>query len=235
MLSLFIYCYTKGVFSSRKIERATYFDLGARFITADTHPEPDTICQFRRENEAAFNETFLEVLKLAQELKLLRVGTVSVDGTKIRASASLNKSIRLDRAKALEKQLRKEIRDLLKQAEEADTETMLILGTRVSKCASDSNELVADEENKELYRLRKQTVEPVFGIIKGAMGFRSSSTRAPESGNGVGITCSCVQHEEAASDGMGELVLVGGEKVEIGGRLLQLSCMRFLFGCRWTN
>jgi transposase len=120
MLALLIYCYANGLFSSRRIERATYRDLGVRYLAANTHPDHDTICTFRRENERAIAETFLQVLLLARELKLLKVGTVSVDGTKLDANASLHKSVRYDRAGELVAQLQGEIAELLAQAEAAD-------------------------------------------------------------------------------------------------------------------
>ena len=91
MLALVIYCYANGVFGSRRIERATYRDLGVRYIAADCHPDHDTICAFRRDNVEAVSEAFLQVLLMAQELKLLRVGTVSLDGT-IQANASKRNS-----------------------------------------------------------------------------------------------------------------------------------------------
>ena len=81
MLALLIYCYANGIFSSRRIERATYRDIGVRFVAANTHPDHDTLCKFRRENGRAVSESFLQVLLLARELKLLKVGMVSVDGT----------------------------------------------------------------------------------------------------------------------------------------------------------
>ena len=87
MLALLIYCYANGIFSSRRIERASHRDIGVRYVTANYHPDHDRICKFRRENLAAISESFLQVLLLARELKLLRVGTVSVDGTKIDANA----------------------------------------------------------------------------------------------------------------------------------------------------
>lgn len=120
MLALLIYCYANGVFGSRRIERATYRDLGARYISADTHPDHDTICKFRRENFEAVAETFLQVLLLARELKLVRVGLVSVDGSKVDANASKHRSVRYDRAQALVEQLRADIGELLEQAEQAD-------------------------------------------------------------------------------------------------------------------
>jgi transposase len=120
MLALLIYSYANGIFSSRRIERATHRDLGVRFIAANTHPDHDTICTFRRENEAAIAESFLQVLLLARELKLLKVGTVSVDGTKLDANASLHKSVRYDRAGELVTQLQGEIAEVMRQAETAD-------------------------------------------------------------------------------------------------------------------
>ena len=122
MLALLVYCYANGVFGSRRIERATYRDLGVRYVAANCHPDHDTICAFRRENFEAVGEAFLQVLLMARELKLLKVGTVSVDGTKVGANANKRNSLRHDRADALRGQLRDEIRDLLGKAEHADAE-----------------------------------------------------------------------------------------------------------------
>ena len=93
MLALMIYCYANGIFSSRRIERATHRDIGVRFVAANRHPDHDTIARFRRENFAAVSESFLQVLLLAKELKLLRVGLVSVDGSKFKANASKHRSV----------------------------------------------------------------------------------------------------------------------------------------------
>jgi len=120
MLSLLIYCYANGVFSSRRIERATYRDIAVRYLTSDTHPDHDTICTFRRENFDAVATCFVHVLELARELKLLKVGTVSVDGTTLRASASKNRNVRYDRAGELVEQLELEVRELMEQAERTD-------------------------------------------------------------------------------------------------------------------
>ena len=113
------------VFGSRRIERATYRDIGARYLTADTHPDHDTICKFRRENFEAVAESFVQVLLLARELKLVRVGLVSVDGTKVDANASKHRSVRYDRAKELVEQLRADIDELMSKAEQADTKGAL--------------------------------------------------------------------------------------------------------------
>lgn len=120
MLALLIYCYANGVFSSRRIERATYRDLAVRYLTGDTHPDHDTICKFRRDNFDAVGEAFLQVLQLARAMGVLKVGTLSVDGTHIAANASKDKNIRYDRAEELDQQLQRDIRDLLERAERTD-------------------------------------------------------------------------------------------------------------------
>lgn len=120
MLALLIYCYANGIFSSRRIERATYRDVAVRYLTADTHPDHDTICVFRRNNFEAIATSFVDVLELARELKLLQLGTVSLDGTHIRASASKDKNVTYERAQQLRTQLRQDVKQLLQQAERAD-------------------------------------------------------------------------------------------------------------------
>lgn len=120
MLALLIYCYAQGTFSSRRIERATWRDIGVRYLTGDTHPDHDTIAAFRRNNFEAMSQAFVEVLRLARQMGVLKVGKVSVDGTHIRASASKNRNVRYDRAKELEAQLEADVKELLAKAEEAD-------------------------------------------------------------------------------------------------------------------
>ena len=120
MLALLIYCYANGIFSSRRIERATYRDVAVRFLSGDTHPDHDTICTFRRENFEAASEAFLQVLRLARTMGVLKVGTVSVDGTHVAANASKDKNVRYDRAGELDQQLQQDITDLLAKAERTD-------------------------------------------------------------------------------------------------------------------
>ena len=120
MLALLIYCYANGVFSSRRIERATFRDIAVRYLTGDTHPDHDTICAFRRDNGELVEEAFAQVLQLARQMGLLKLGTVAVDGTHIKANASKHKGVRYDRAGELEKQLRRDVRKLLEQAEASD-------------------------------------------------------------------------------------------------------------------
>ena len=103
-------------------ERATHRDIGARFVAANVHPDHDTIATFRRDNLAAFGESFLQVLLLAKELKLVKVGLVSVDGSKFEASASKHRSVTYERAGELIDQLKLDIADLMERAAAADGE-----------------------------------------------------------------------------------------------------------------
>ncbi len=123
MLALLIYCYANGIFSSRRIERATYLDVAVRFVAANLHPDHDTVAVFRRSNKTAVEAAFLHVLLLARETGLLRLGTVSIDRTKIDANASKLRSVRYDRAKQLRAKLAGDIVALLAHAEAADAES----------------------------------------------------------------------------------------------------------------
>lgn len=122
MLALLIYCYANGIFSSRRIQRATYRDVAVRYLMANHHPDHDSICAFRRNNFQAVASAFVAVLELARELKLLNLGAVSLDGTHIKASASKDKNITYERAQQVRAQLRLDVEQLLSQAEQADTQ-----------------------------------------------------------------------------------------------------------------
>ena len=122
MLALLIFGYANGIFSSRRLERATYRDVAVRFVAANTHPDHDTIATFRRENHQAIGRAFAEVLLLAREVGLLRLGTVSLDGTKVDANASKIRSVRYDRLQELRAKLQADIQALLAAAEAADAD-----------------------------------------------------------------------------------------------------------------
>jgi transposase len=126
LLGLLIYSYATGTFGSRRIEQSTYDNVAVRFITADTHPDHDTICTFRRENKALVSETFVKVLELARELKVLKVGqiTVSVDGTKVLANASKHSAVSYERAGEMIQQLELEVQQLVEKAEQADAKPL---------------------------------------------------------------------------------------------------------------
>ena len=123
LLGLLLYCYATGLFSSRRIEQATWDSVPVRLICGDTHPDHDTICTFRRENKALLQETFVRVLELAQALKFLQVGqiTVAVDGTKVLANASKHAAVSYEHAGKTIQQLDLEVKELLAKAEQADS------------------------------------------------------------------------------------------------------------------
>jgi transposase len=122
MLALLIYSYATGTFGSRRIEQSTFDNVAVRLITADTHPDHDTLCTFRRQNRPLLSESFVKVLQLAQELKLAKLGqiTVSVDGTKVLANASKHAAVSYQRAGEMIQQLELEVRQLIEKAEQAD-------------------------------------------------------------------------------------------------------------------
>lgn len=122
MLALLIYGYVTGRFSSREIERATHSDVAMRFLSGDTHPDHDTICTFRRQNEGLFRRAFVSVLETAGALgHLKKVGTVSLDGTKVLANASKHAAVSYEHAGRSLAELELEVGELMKKAEAADS------------------------------------------------------------------------------------------------------------------
>ena len=122
MLGVLIYSYVTGRFSSREIERATYSDVAMRFLSADTHPDHDTICTFRRQNEALFKIAFVSVLETAGEMgHLKKVGNVSLDGTKVMANASKHSAVSYGHAGRSVAELELEVGELIQKAERADS------------------------------------------------------------------------------------------------------------------
>jgi len=122
MLALLIYCYATGRFGSRTIEAATYSDVAVRYLCANTHPDHDSICDFRAKNETAFRAAFVSALQLAQQLKLSKLGTVSVDGTKIAANASKHAAVSYQRAGEVIAQLELEVNQLMERAQQAEAQ-----------------------------------------------------------------------------------------------------------------
>lgn len=121
VLGVLVYGYATGVFSSRKLERATYDSVALRFIAANEHPDHDTIATFRRRFLKDIEKLFVEVLLLAREMGLLKLGTLALDGTKIHANASRHSALSYEHAGKIEAQLKAEVAALLAQAEAADT------------------------------------------------------------------------------------------------------------------
>lgn len=120
LLSILIYGYCTGVFSSRKLERATYDSVAFRYLAAGTHPDHDTLATFRRRFLGEFSELFVQVLELAREMKLLKVGNVCLDGTKVQANASRHSALSHGHIEKLEAHLKTEVQELLALAEKTD-------------------------------------------------------------------------------------------------------------------
>jgi transposase len=120
LLGILVYGYATGVFSSRKLERATYDSVAFRFIASNDHPDHDTIASFRRRFLPQIEALFVQVLLLARELGLLKLGTVALDGTKIHANASRHSALSYEHAGRLEAQLKAEVAELMAKAEAAD-------------------------------------------------------------------------------------------------------------------
>jgi transposase len=120
LVALIFYGYATGVFSSRKLARATYDSIACRYICANTHPDHRTIADFRKRFLDDLAGLFTEILLVAQAMGLLKLGTVSLDGTKLNANASKHTALSFAHAERLEEQLKGEVDALLRLAEQAD-------------------------------------------------------------------------------------------------------------------
>ena len=120
LLGLLFYGYANGVFSSRKIERATYESIPFRYIASGMHPDHDTIANFRKTFLAEIQELFVQILLLAQVAEVLKLGNISLDGSKVHADASKSKAVSYKRLTKLETQLRQEVNELFELGEQAD-------------------------------------------------------------------------------------------------------------------
>jgi len=152
MLSLLFYGYATGVFSSRKIERATYDSVAFRFISANTHPDHDTIANFRKRFLPELTDLFVQILSIAQEMGILKVGKVSLDGTKVKANASKHKALSYAHATKLQKQLEDEVQILLEKAKKADN-------TEDNDGMNIPDEIARREDRLEVIKAAKETIE----------------------------------------------------------------------------
>ena len=122
MVSLLIYAYSVGMTGSRQIEKATYESVPFRVLTADQHPDHDTIAEFRRRHLKVLSSLFLQVLRLCRKAGLVKLGHVSLDGTKVHANASKHKAMSYGRMQKTEQELEAEVQRLLKEADAKDKE-----------------------------------------------------------------------------------------------------------------
>ena len=124
MLGLLIYGYATGVYSSRRIEVATHESIAFRYIAANEQPDHDSLCVFRKRFLKEIEALFVQVLCIARQMKLLKLGTIALDGTKIHANASRHSALSYGHAQKLEAQLEAEVKEMLARAEAADQEPL---------------------------------------------------------------------------------------------------------------
>ena len=120
LLKVLVYCYATGVFSSRRIAAKLVEDVALRVLAAGNRPDFRTINRFRQQHLETFGELFVEVVRLARRMGLVKLGTVALDGTKVRANASKHKAMSYERMQAEERRLEQEIRALLERAQQID-------------------------------------------------------------------------------------------------------------------
>jgi len=120
MVKLLIYGYCMGKPSSRKLERASYEEVGYRVLCAEQHPDHDSIAEFRKRHLKALGGLFVQVLRLCQKAGLVKLGHVALDGTKVKANASKHKAMSYERMCKTEQELEQEVKRLLEQAEKVD-------------------------------------------------------------------------------------------------------------------
>lgn len=135
LLGLLFYGYATGVFSSRKLEKATYESLPCRFIAGDLHPDHDTLAHFRKTFLPELKDLFVQILLLAQAAGVLKLGNLSLDGTKIHADASKSQAVSYKRLLELERQLQTEVDELFargEQAEQSDARAGLVIPDEIA-------------------------------------------------------------------------------------------------------
>jgi transposase len=122
MTRVLLYGYCIGITSSRKIEKATYDNLAFRYLSADQHPDHDTLAAFRQEHLEALASLFVQALRLCQKASLVKLGNVAIDGTKMMANASTRRSVDYQKISEREQHWKAEVERLLNQARQTDQE-----------------------------------------------------------------------------------------------------------------
>jgi transposase/thymidine kinase len=215
MLALLVYSYVTGRFGSRTIEAATYTDVALRYIWGgDAHPDHSVICEFRKDNKEAFEDTFTKILVLARQMKKLKgVGGASGDGTKIHANASKHKAVSYKRAGEIIEELKGEVKELMRMAEEADGKT--------EKPVIDiPEEIKLREERKKALEAARAEMEKMYEAAKeeGAKkekkldeyqhNFTDGDSRIMKVGNGEHYEQS--YNAQAVVDTEGSMLILGG-------------------------
>jgi hypothetical protein len=155
------------VFSSRRIEKLTYTLLPLVVMLDDHHPDHDTICRFRRNNAEAIRQAFTALILAARDLQLVKLGTISIDGTHLAANASRNRNVTYARARQLDRQLEQEIDQLLEKAEQADRDADEVDGQTLPEEAARARTMQAAirralEKMEEDARQRAEDERPAY-------------------------------------------------------------------------
>ena len=181
MVKVLLYAYATGVFSSRRVARKLEEDVGFRVLAAGNFPQHRTLCEFRRRHLEDFQALFVEVVRLAQELGLARLGKLSIDGTKVRANASKRKAMSYDRMQAEEQRLESEVEALLRQADAVDEAEDARLGAEVRGDDLPA-ELRRREERLAAIREAKARLEAAARAADAARGRQPGQGRNPKGG-----------------------------------------------------
>jgi hypothetical protein len=172
MVALLVYCYCTGVYSSRRIEMATYEDVATRMVTGDSHPHFTTINEFRRVHRETLGLLFFAALDMCRRAGMVKMGHVSVDGSKVKANASKHKAMSYKRMDEKERELLEQVKELLDRADEVDDqedelygkgkrewempEELLNRETRLKRIREIKAEMDAEAKHKRAQQLREQ-------------------------------------------------------------------------------
>ena len=181
MVTVLIYAYATGVFSSRRIARKLHEDVAFRMLCGGSFPRHRTICEFRRRHLGDFRHLFLEVVRLAREAGIVKLGTVTVDGTKVRANASRRKATGHGRMLKEEKRLEAEIAALLDRAGEVDAEEDAVHGAD-SGDGGVPEEIARRESRLGTIRAAKERLEARQRAADDAKGRKPGQDRNPRGG-----------------------------------------------------
>jgi len=183
LVALLLYGYATGTFSSRALERASYDSIAFRFISANTHPDHDTINSFRKRFLKEIAAIFVQVLGYAQALGMLKLGTVSLDGTKVHANASRHSAMSYGYAKKLQAKLKREVAALMKQAEAVNARDLVDGLSLPEEIARREQRLAAIAEAKKKIEARaKAEAEAAHAAKLAARDQRAKKTGKPPRG-----------------------------------------------------
>lgn len=179
MVKVLVYGYATGVFSSRKLARKLHEDVAFRVLAAENYPAHRTLCDFRALHLEEFSALFVQVVRLARECGLVKLGTISVDGTKVKANASRHKAMSYERMQLREAQLCSEIEALLDKAKAAD---------EVEKNEPELDipaEIARRETRLEVIRAARERLEERQRAADTARGRASGDDRKPRGPDGT--------------------------------------------------